>query len=82
MKATSNAEISFTSDMILLDIVSRWPTSEMLFRRYDEKAGVCLCCTYLFDTVKGIAERFALNLTGLMKEIKDAVAGKKHAGNN
>jgi hypothetical protein len=61
--------------MILLDIVLRWPITETVFHRYDEKAGVCLCCTCLFHTVEEIAERFALDLTGLIKEIENTAAG-------
>lgn len=75
MTATFNAEISLTSDMILLDIVSRWPATEAVFRRYDEKAGVCLCCTCLFDTIEDVASRFSLDLKAFIHDIEKAAAG-------
>lgn len=56
--------------MTLLDIVSRLPTTETVFRLYDEKVGGCLCGTCLFDTVEEIAARFGLDLTGMIQEIK------------
>ena len=36
-------------EMTILDILSLYPETETLFREYDEKANVCLCCKALFD---------------------------------
>ena len=46
----------------------------MVFRRYDEKAGVCLCYTCLFDTIKDIACSHNLDLARLLGEIEEAAA--------
>jgi hypothetical protein len=70
-------EKQIASSMILLDIISRWPTTETVFRRYDEAAGACLCCTCLFDTIEDIAGKYHLDLAGFMRDIEDAAAGKK-----
>lgn len=69
-------EVSITPDTVLLDIVSRWPETVNVIRRHDDKAGVCLCCSCLFDTLEAIAGKYSLNLAGIMREINDAVAGK------
>ncbi|HON58293.1 MAG TPA: hypothetical protein P5040_09425 [Smithella sp.] len=63
-----------TADATLLDVVSRWPAMETVFRRYDEKAGVCLCCTCLFDTLGEIASRFDFDLKQLLSEILETAA--------
>jgi hypothetical protein len=73
----SELKIPITADTIMLDIVSRWPATEAVFRRYDEKAGVCLCCTSLFDTLEDISSRFSLDLKGLLQDIEEAALGKK-----
>ncbi len=67
-------EMPITSDTILLDIMSRWPATESVFRRYDEQAGVCICCTCLFDTVSHVASIFSLDLKAFLLEIEKAVA--------
>lgn len=61
-----------TSDMLLLDILSRWPATESVVRRYDEQAGVCLCCTCLFDTVQEVASRFSLDPEVFLSDIREA----------
>lgn len=79
MSTESNGETVISADTILLDIVSRWPTTEAIFRRYDEKAGVCLCCSCLFDTLEDIASRFSLDLKALLHDIEEGALGKKPA---
>lgn len=73
----TSIEADVTADATLLDIVSKWPTTEMVFRHYDEKAGVCLCCTCLFNTVEDIACRYGLDLARLMRDLREAAAGRK-----
>lgn len=80
MTNKSESEVTIASDALLLDIVSRWPTTEAVFRRYDEKAGVCLCCTCLFNTLEDIASRFSLDLRVLLHDIEEAALGKMPAG--
>ncbi|PKN71018.1 MAG: hypothetical protein CVU54_03290 [Deltaproteobacteria bacterium HGW-Deltaproteobacteria-12] len=75
MVGTTTAGIA--ADATLLDVVSKWPTTEMVFRRYDDKAGTCLCCTCLFDTIEDVAVRHTLDLAQLMRELEDVVAGRK-----
>ena len=74
--------MTITPDTILLDIMSRWPATESVFRRYDEQAGVCICCNCLFDTVSDIASRFSLDLKTFLLEIEKAAAGANFATTN
>jgi len=71
MKPSINATI--TADATLLDIVSKWPATDTVFRRYDDVAGVCLCCNCLFDTVEEISKKYALDLSSIMREINDVI---------
>ena len=64
-------------EMTILDVVSRYRQTEAVFRQYDEKAGVCLCCQALFDPLKEVARRYSLDLTALMADLETAVEGKE-----
>ena len=57
-------------DMTILDVVYRYRQTEAVFRQYDEKAGVCLCCQALFDPLKEVARRYGLDLTELMAALE------------
>jgi len=56
-------------DMTILDVVSRYRQAEAVFAKYDEKAGVCLCCEALFDSLHQIAERYGLDLEKLLADL-------------
>jgi hypothetical protein len=55
--------------MTILDVVSRYRQAEAVFAKYDEKAGVCLCCEALFDPLHQIAERYDLDLEKLLADL-------------
>jgi len=59
--------------MTLLDIVSEHEETIEVFQRYDEQAGVCLCCTALFDSVEAVAKNFALDLPTLISDLNQAI---------
>ena len=65
---------SITPDMTLLDIVHRHRATEPVFRTRDERAGVCLLCTELFETVRTVAERYGLDLESLMADLERAAS--------
>jgi len=59
--------------MTVLDILSRHRETEAVFKAWDSRAGECICCQALFDTVQQVADRSGLNLDRLMAEINAAV---------
>ena len=59
--------------MTVLDILSRHPDTEAVFKAWDSRAGECICCQALFDTVQQVADRYGLNLDQLLAEINAAV---------
>ena len=60
-------------DMTILDLVSRYPETEAVFRQYDEKAGECLCCHALFDTLRVVADKYQLDLKQLTADLEAVV---------
>lgn len=59
--------------MTILDIVSRYGQTEAIFKEYDEKAGVCLCCQALFEPLKAVAKRYELDLDHLIADLETVV---------
>jgi hypothetical protein len=59
-------------DMTILDIISKYRQTEAVFKSYDEKAGVCLCCRALFETLKDTAKRYGLPLQELITDLETA----------
>ncbi|MBN2126692.1 MAG: hypothetical protein JW821_20495 [Deltaproteobacteria bacterium] len=59
--------------MTLLDVLSRYRETEAVFRRYDNKAGDCLCCKALFDSLKETARKYGLDLAGLIADLEEAI---------
>ena len=60
--------------MTVLDVVSAYRRTEAVFKGYDQKAGVCLCCEALFETLSSVAVRYGLDLNKLMKDLREVSA--------
>lgn len=65
------------SDMTVLDIVSRYRSTEAVFKKWDSRAGECICCQALFDSVRQVADRYDLNLDRLMDELNEVANDDK-----
>ena len=76
-KTRSQEESPVHADMTILDIVSQFRKTEAVFRKYDEKARVCLCCEALFEPLKSIAEKYRLNLENLLADLNAAITSHK-----
>jgi len=57
------------SEMTVLEVIERHPQTEAVFRKYDQQAGVCLCCQALFEPLRQMAERYHLNLQMLLDDL-------------
>ena len=53
----------------ILDVVSTYPETEVVFKSYDAKIGECICCQSLFDTIQQAAEKYRLDLSTLLEEL-------------
>jgi hypothetical protein len=76
-KDQPNNRSRINPDMTILDIVSRYRQAEAVFKRYDEKAGVCLCCHALFSSLKDVADKYCLDLEEMMAELKAIIGDGK-----
>ncbi|MCB9480278.1 MAG: hypothetical protein H6680_00430 [Desulfobacteraceae bacterium] len=57
-------------NMTLLDIMSKWEKTEQVIKSYDEKAGTCLCCNHLFDTLDHVCTTYKIPLDEIKKKIE------------
>jgi len=62
-----------SSEMTVLDIVSRYRKTEAVFKQYDKQAGVCICCQALFEPLRKVTVSYGLNLEELMADLEDSV---------
>jgi hypothetical protein len=60
-------------DMTILDIISRYRQTEAVFKQFDKKAGICLCCDALFSPLKDVAGKYCLDLEEMMAELKAVI---------
>lgn len=69
-KVSSKEEKHIHPEMTVLDVVSRYKGSEAVFRKYDEQAGVCICCQPFFKTLREVAEKYGINLGELLRDLE------------
>jgi hypothetical protein len=63
-----------TPDMTVLDVIDRYRNTEAVFRKYDEQAGVCICCQALFETIGDVAAKYKLELNHFLSDLEDATS--------
>lgn len=66
--------------MTLLDVIARFRQTETVFRKYDEKAGICLCCEALFETLGETAQKYGLDLNQLLSDLEVEIRKGKSCG--
>ena len=57
----------------VLDLVAAHPAVEAVFRRYDAKAGCCILCEALFETIAELAAQRGLDATALTHDLFQAI---------
>ena len=62
-------QTSITADMTLLDIVEKYPSAKNVFEKYDIKAGECILCYSLFDTLEDVIRKYQLDGKRLLSEL-------------
>ncbi|HKK32317.1 MAG TPA: hypothetical protein VJ934_01985 [Desulfomicrobiaceae bacterium] len=69
---------AITPTHTVLDIVADHPETEPVFRSRDDRAGECILCNGLFETVTGLCSKYGLNQAELLSDLNRAVAGDRH----
>ena len=59
--------------MSILDIISTYRQTEAIFKKYDHKAGVCLCCQALFDPLEDIVNQYGLDIEEIMSDLEEVI---------
>lgn len=63
--------------MIVLDIVSTYSAAQEVFKRWDDRAGECICCNALFESLDAVAEKYNLDLAALVQDLRNAARNSK-----
>lgn len=58
-----------SKDMLLLDIVEKYPVTEQVFHHYEEKTGVCWLCEHLFDSIEQVSQSYNVNIEEVLQEL-------------
>lgn len=62
-----------TSDMTVLEVIDCYRKTEAVFKKYDEQAGVCICCQALFETIGEVAEKYRIDLDQILSDLEDSI---------
>ena len=68
----SDANNSIHPEMTVLDVVSHCRRTEGVFKRYDARAGECVCCRALFESLRDVAGKYNLDLKRLLADLESA----------
>lgn len=72
-QAITDEKMTINPEMTILDIVSRYRQTEAIFRKYDDKAGVCLCCQALFDPLRDVVNQYGLDIEEIMSKLEAVI---------
>jgi len=64
-----------TPNMTVLEVIDRYRNTESVLKKYDEKAGVCICCQSLFEILKNVSKKYGIDLDQLMTELEAQING-------
>ena len=68
---------SITQDMTVLDVVSRYRETEKVFKRYDKRLGICICCEALFEPLENVSKRYNIDIEELIHDLNQILNNKK-----
>lgn len=64
---------NIVANLTVLDVVSTYPETEVIFKSYDASVGECICCQSLFDTVQQVADKYNLDLPEILNKLNSVV---------
>ncbi len=64
---------NIAANLTVLDVVSTYPETEVIFKSYDASVGECICCQSLFDTVQQVADKYNLDLPEILNKLNSVV---------
>ena len=61
-------------DLTVLDVVSEYTGTDKVFGSYDKKAGECICCNSLFETIEAVARKYKIDLESLIHDLEKEIS--------
>ncbi len=68
---------SITPDMTVLDVVSRYRETEKVFKKFDKRLGICICCEALFEPLENVSKRYNIDIEELIHDLNQILNNKK-----
>lgn len=65
-------------EMLVVDIVEKFPCTEEVFKKYEEKVGNCIMCSHLFNTLEAVSKDYDLSLEELIKNLEQSIEEAKN----
>lgn len=65
--------MNINKDMIVLDIVEKYPETEDVFHKFDDLAGVCILCSNLFDSIDEVSSKYNINLDKFLQQLNKVI---------
>lgn len=62
-------------EMLVIDLVEKFPATEEVFKKYEEKVGSCIMCSHLFNTLEAVSRDYNLNLQELIDNLEKVIEG-------
>ncbi len=59
-----------SAEMTVLDLISTFKETQEVIRAFDAQAGECILCNSLFDSLRGMTEKYGLDLNIVMQEVR------------
>jgi hypothetical protein len=72
-KGLYGGDCPISPEMTVLEVLKCYRNTEAVFRRYDEKAGECICCNALFEPLERMAAHYTINLDDLLTELEEHI---------
>lgn len=62
-----------TTETTVLELVELCPETELVFKHYTRRIGICICCDALFCTLSEVAERYEIDIDELMRRLNSVM---------
>ncbi|MBO8158189.1 hypothetical protein [Thermosyntropha sp.] len=59
-------------EMLVVDVIDKYPETEKVFRSYEEKVGSCIMCSHLFNTLEAVSKDYNFDLEELIRKLEKA----------
>lgn len=62
-----------TAKSVMFDLVEKYPETQEVFKKYDQRAGQCVMCHNLFDTLESFTKAYDFDLKVIISELEAIV---------